>query len=46
MDISKKDKLVIGLLSIIMIAIGWLPSMMVPMIQSGVNHILVLLGGA
>jgi len=45
-DISKKDKLVIGLLSIIMIAIGWLPSMMVPMIQSGVNHILVLLGGA
>ncbi len=45
-DVTRKDKLVIGLLSLIMIAIGWFPALLEPMILSGVNYILVLLGGA
>ncbi|HEX7556084.1 MAG TPA: NADH-quinone oxidoreductase subunit M [Leptolinea sp.] len=44
-DVSLMDKLTIGLLSLIMIAIGILPSLMVPMVSSGVDHILILLGG-
>jgi hypothetical protein len=28
------------------VALGWFPSLMVPMVQSGVNYILALLGGA
>ena len=44
-DVSIKDKIVIGVLSAIMIALGWFPSLMVPMIETGVNPILALLGG-
>jgi NADH-quinone oxidoreductase subunit M len=44
-DISTKDKIAIGLLSLFMIGIGLLPQLMVPLIESGVNHILALLGG-
>ncbi len=44
-DVSLLDKLTIGLLSLIMIVIGILPSLMVPMVNSGVDHILLLLGG-
>lgn len=45
-DISMKDKLAIGLLSLFMIAIGLIPSLLVPLIETGVNHILAILGGA
>lgn len=45
-DVSLGDKIVIGLLSAIMILIGWFPSLMVRMVESGVNNILALLGGA
>jgi NADH-quinone oxidoreductase subunit M len=39
------DKIAIGLLAIIMIALGWFPSLMEPILQSGVDRILALLGG-
>jgi len=45
-DVSVFDKIVVVAFSIIMIALGWLPSLMVPMVESGVNRILSLLGGA
>ncbi len=44
-DIGKLDKLAIGLLSVIMIAIGIFPRVIEPIVQSGVTHILALLGG-
>jgi NADH-quinone oxidoreductase subunit M len=44
--ISIGDKVTIGLLSLTMIALGVLPNLMVPMISSGVSHVLALLGGA
>ncbi len=40
------DKVAIGLLSLTMIGLGVLPGLMVPMISSGVNHVLSLVGGA
>jgi NADH-quinone oxidoreductase subunit M len=43
--ITIQDKIAIGLLSTIMIALGWFPSLMEPILQSGVNHILAVLGG-
>jgi len=45
-DVTVFDKLAIGLLSAIMIGLGWLPGMMAPMVQSGVKSILAILGGA
>lgn len=45
-DISLRDKISIGLLSLFMIGLGLLPQMMVPLIETGVNHILTLIGGA
>jgi NADH-quinone oxidoreductase subunit M len=45
-DVGVLDKLAIGLLCAIMIGIGVFPSMMAPMIQSGVRTILALVGGA
>ena len=45
-DITVKDKIAIGVLSLFMIVIGLVPSLMVPLIESGVNHILAILGGA
>ena len=45
-DITVKDKVVIGILSLFMIAIGLVPGLMVPLIETGVNHILAILGGA
>jgi NADH-quinone oxidoreductase subunit M len=44
--VSLGDKVTIGLLSLAMIALGVLPNLMVPMISSGVSHVLALLGGA
>jgi len=45
-DISIMDKIVVVMLSLIMILIGVLPSVLVPVIEAGVRHILVLVGGA
>ncbi len=44
-DVTIKDKIVIGALSLVMIGLGWFPSLMVPMVESGVKTILALLGG-
>jgi NADH-quinone oxidoreductase subunit M len=45
-DVTVKDKVVIGMLAVIMIALGWLPALMVPILKTGVDHILKLVGGA
>ncbi len=45
-DVTVRDKIVIGVLAAIMILIGWFPSLMTQMVESGVTHILALLGGA
>jgi NADH-quinone oxidoreductase subunit M len=44
--ISRLDKIALILLIALMIGIGIFPSLMVPWIQSGVEHVLSLLGGA
>ena len=44
-DINLRDKIAISVLSLFMIGIGILPGLMVPLIESGVSHILALLGG-
>jgi NADH-quinone oxidoreductase subunit M len=45
-DVTILDKVAIATLCFCMIAIGVFPAVMVPMVETGVNHILVLLGGA
>lgn len=45
-DVTWMDKVAISLLVVIMVAIGWFPSLMTPLIQSTVNRILALVGGA
>jgi NADH-quinone oxidoreductase subunit M len=45
-DITVLDKIAITTLCLFMIGIGIFPSMMVPMIETGVQNILRLLGGA
>ena len=45
-DVTLADKVVIVMLSLVMILIGIFPSLLVPVIQAGVRHILVLTGGA
>jgi NADH-quinone oxidoreductase subunit M len=45
-DVTLKDKISTILLAVIMIALGVFPSLMAPMISSGVDHILALFGGA
>lgn len=45
-DVSILDKIAIGLLVAIMIALGWMPTLMTPWIESTVNRILALVGGA
>jgi NADH-quinone oxidoreductase subunit M len=44
-DVSLLDKSAVALLSVLMIGLGIFPSLIVPIIQSGVNHILSLVGG-
>ncbi len=44
-DVSFLDKVTIGMLSVIMIGLGVFPALMVPLVQSGVSHMLALLGG-
>ena len=43
-DVSVLDKVAVGLLAGIMIAIGVFPSLIVPLVQSGVQNIMHLLG--
>jgi len=45
-DVSVLDKIALVLLSVVLITVGMFPSVMVPMVQSGVENILRLLGGA
>jgi NADH-quinone oxidoreductase subunit M len=45
-DVTVLDKLAVGFLCLLMIAIGLFPSLMAPMVQTGVQNILHLLGGA
>jgi NADH-quinone oxidoreductase subunit M len=45
-DITVLDKVAISTLCILMIGIGLFPGLMVPMVQTGVENILRLLGGA
>jgi len=40
------DKIALALLMVFMIGIGLIPTLMYPWVQTGVRHILVLLGGA
>jgi NADH-quinone oxidoreductase subunit M len=44
-DVSWMDKTVIGVLALLMIALGLFPSLMAPMVESGVKQILALVGG-
>jgi NADH-quinone oxidoreductase subunit M len=44
--ICNLDKIALVLLMSLMIAIGLFPSLMLPWVQSGVQHVLALLGGA
>jgi NADH-quinone oxidoreductase subunit M len=45
-DVNALDKLALGFLSVILIVLGVYPSIMVPVVESGVHHILRLMGGA
>jgi NADH-quinone oxidoreductase subunit M len=45
-DVTVLDKVAITTLCLLMILIGLFPSFMVPMVQTGVQNILRLLGGA
>ena len=45
-DISVMDKIAIGLLVATMVGLGLFPGLLSNMVQSGVNHVMSLLGGA
>ena len=45
-DVTVLDKTAITILCIVMIGMGLIPSLIVPMVQTGVTHVLQLLGGA
>jgi NADH-quinone oxidoreductase subunit M len=45
-DVTALDKIALVLLSVILIGVGIFPSVMVPLVDSGVDNILRLLGGA
>jgi len=45
-DITRSEKLALGLFCLIMISVGIFPTLIVPVVQSGVNVILSLVGGA
>jgi NADH-quinone oxidoreductase subunit M len=45
-DVTVLDKVALVFLSAILIAVGVFPTLMVPLVQSGVNNVLRLLGGA
>jgi NADH-quinone oxidoreductase subunit M len=45
-DVSVLDKIAVVLLSFVLILLGVYPQIMVPLVQTGVNNVLRLLGGA
>jgi NADH-quinone oxidoreductase subunit M len=45
-DVTALDKLALVMLGGIMIIIGWVPSLIAPLVASGVERILLLFGGA
>jgi NADH-quinone oxidoreductase subunit M len=45
-DVTALDKVALVLLGGIMILIGWVPSLMAPLVESGAERILLLFGGA
>jgi NADH-quinone oxidoreductase subunit M len=45
-DVNALDKVALVLLSAILVVVGIFPVIMVPLVESGVNNILRLLGGA
>ncbi len=45
-DITRSEKLALGVLCTVMIGIGIFPGVIVPMVQSGMSYVLALLGGA
>ena len=45
-DVTVLDKVAIATLCLLMVGIGLFPGLMVPMVQTGVENILRLLGGA
>jgi NADH-quinone oxidoreductase subunit M len=45
-DVNMLDKVALVLLSAILVVVGIYPSVMVPLVESGVDNILRLLGGA
>ncbi|HEX9615889.1 MAG TPA: NADH-quinone oxidoreductase subunit M [Anaerolineales bacterium] len=45
-DVTALDKVALGMLSIILIVVGVYPTVMVPLVQSGVQNVLRLFGGA
>jgi NADH-quinone oxidoreductase subunit M len=45
-DVTVLDKVALVVLSVILIGVGVYPSVMVPLVSSGVDHVLHLLGGA
>jgi NADH:ubiquinone oxidoreductase subunit 4 (subunit M) len=45
-DVTRLDKLALGILSFILIALGMFPGWMAPLVSSGVDSVMRLLGGA
>jgi NADH-quinone oxidoreductase subunit M len=45
-DVNVFDKITIGLLCTLMVALGCFPALMEPLVRSGVDRIMVLLGGS
>jgi NADH-quinone oxidoreductase subunit M len=45
-DVNILDKVAITTVCLLMVVIGWFPTLIVPMVQTGVDNILRLLGGA
>ena len=44
-DVRPSEKLALALLSLVLVGIGMFPSVIVPMVETGVDRILILLGG-
>jgi NADH:ubiquinone oxidoreductase subunit 4 (subunit M) len=44
--INSLDKIALVLLMVLMVGIGMFPGLIVPWVQSGVQHVLTLMGGA
>ena len=44
-DVTVSEKIALGMLSLVLIGIGVFPAIMVPMVETGVQQVLTLLGG-